>query len=195
MARAEILPDQAVLLLDDLTRIVARACSAILEISPNVPAAIKPDRSPVTDADVASETVILESLAKLLPEIPVVSEEKMSSHAAPILDGSFFLVDPLDGTREFIAGRDEFTVNIGLVTGGTPILGIVAAPKRGQLWRGVVGLRTERMRILDDNVDEPQPIRTRRWPTQNGVAAVTWVVLLGAGVGACGAGVGARGAA
>jgi 3'(2'), 5'-bisphosphate nucleotidase len=170
---SEILPDQAVRLLDDLTRIVARACSAILEISPSVPAAIKADQSPVTAADVASETVILEALAKLLPKIPVVSEEKMSSQAAPVLDTSFFLVDPLDGTREFIAGRDEFTVNIAIVTGGTPILGIVAAPRRKQLWRGVVGARAEKMRLLGDNADEARPIRTRRWPTQSAIALVS----------------------
>src|SRR6185437_11767243 len=63
------------------------------------------------------------------------------------LDPSFIVVDPLDGTREFLAGRDEFTVNVGIVTNGVPIAGIIAAPAKGLLWRGVVGGRAERLRL------------------------------------------------
>jgi 3'(2'), 5'-bisphosphate nucleotidase len=169
----EILPDQAAGLLDDLTKIVAHACAVIRDISPTAAGQhLKPDQSPVTAADVASEVAILEGLAKLMPEAPVLSEEMVSSKGPPVLDGSFFVVDPLDGTREYIAGRDEFTVNLGIVTRGTPILGIIAAPKRGQLWRGIVGGKVERLRLLADGADQPQSIRTRRWPSV-GVAVVS----------------------
>jgi 3'(2'), 5'-bisphosphate nucleotidase len=170
----EILPDQATGLLDDLTRIVARACAVIREISPAAAGAqLKPDQSPVTAADVASEAAILDGLLRLLPEAPVLSEEMASAKAPPALGGSFFVVDPLDGTKEFIAGRDEFTVNLAIVTRGTPVLGIIAAPRRGQVWRGIVGRQAERLRLLADSADEPRPIRTRRWPTQGGVAVVS----------------------
>jgi 3'(2'), 5'-bisphosphate nucleotidase len=169
----EILPDQAADMLDDLTKIVARACTVIRDISPAAAGAqLKPDQSPVTAADTASEAAILDGLARLMPEVPVLSEEMASAKAPPALDGSFFVVDPLDGTREYIAGRDEFTVNLAIVTRGTPILGIVAAPNRGQLWRGIVGAQAERLRLLADGADEPQAIRTRRWPSV-GVAVVS----------------------
>jgi 3'(2'), 5'-bisphosphate nucleotidase len=83
------------------------------------------------------------------------------------------MVDPLDGTKEFLAGRDEFTVNLAIVTGRTPIAGIIAAPKRGLLWRGIVGRGTERLRLLADGADKPQAVRTRRWPAQDGVVVVS----------------------
>jgi 3'(2'), 5'-bisphosphate nucleotidase len=170
----EILPDQAARLLDDLTAIVARACAVIRDISPAAAGAQpKPDQSPVTAADVASEAAILEGLAKLMPEVPVLSEEMASAEAPPPLHGSFFVVDPLDGTREFIAGRDEFTVNLAIVARGTPVLGIIAAPNRGQIWRGIVGRQAERLRLLTDGADQSRPIRTRRWPEQYGVAVVS----------------------
>jgi 3'(2'), 5'-bisphosphate nucleotidase len=175
LARAfEILPDQAARLLGDLTGIVARASTVIRAISPAAAGVqLKPDQSPVTKADVASEAAILEGLARLLPDVQVVSEEMASAKAPPPLDGSFFVVDPLDGTREFIAGRDEFTVNLAIVTRGTPVLGIIAAPNRGQVWRGIVGGQAEQLRLLADGADQSRPIRTRRWPEQNGVAVVS----------------------
>jgi 3'(2'), 5'-bisphosphate nucleotidase len=170
----EILPDQAAGLLDELTGIVARACTLIRAISPaDAGQQLKDDKSPVTRADVASEAAILEGLARLLPEAPVISEEMASGQASPALNGSFFVVDPLDGTREFIAGRDEYTVNLAIVTRGTPIAGIVAAPARGQLWRGIVGGKAERLRLLAEGADAPVSIRTRRWPQQDGVALVS----------------------
>jgi 3'(2'), 5'-bisphosphate nucleotidase len=171
----EITPDQAVRLLNDLTAIVARASAVIRGISPVAAGAqLKPDQSPVTAADVASEAALLEGLARLVPDAPVVSEE-MAGRKAPssALSGSFFLVDPLDGTREFIAGRDEFTVNLAIVTRGTPVAGIIAAPNRGQVWRGVVGGKAERLRLLADGADQPQTVHTRRWPAQGAIALVS----------------------
>ncbi len=158
----------------ELTAIVARACALIRDISPGTAARkLKPDQSPVTAADEASEAAILEDLARLLPGVPVISEELSGRQAPPKLGGSFILVDPLDGTREFLAGRDEFTVNLAIVTHGTPLAGIVAAPKRGQVWRGVVGSGAERLRLTADGAVEPQAIRTRRWPAERAVAVVS----------------------
>ena len=87
----------------------------------------------------------------------------------PVFDARYsgahwFLVDPLDGTREFIAGRDEYTVNIGLVSDGAPILGIIVAPALGLIWRGIVGRGAERLEFSSGEISQPQPIHTRTRP-------------------------------
>ena len=170
---SEILPAQAAQLLDGLTAIIARACAEIRAVSPSTVAQrMKADRSPVTAADEASEAMILQGVARLLPAVPVVSEESTDGDKTQ-LDGSFLMVDPLDGTREFLAGRDEFTVNLAIITRGVPIAGIIAAPKRGHVWRGITGMKAERLRLLDDGADQPQTIRTRGWPGQGAIAAVS----------------------
>lgn len=94
----------------------------------------KVDQSPVTAADKAAEAVILEALAILRPDIPVVAEELASEGKLPDIGPVFFLVDPLDGTREFIGKREEFTVNIALIVDGSPYLGVVYAPALGALY-------------------------------------------------------------
>ncbi len=172
-ANPEITPAEAAKLMDALTAIVARASAVILAVSPESGHKLKADQSPVTAADEASEAEILRGLARLLPGVPVVSEEMSGRQAPPKLHGSFILVDPLDGTREFIAGRDEYTVNVAIVTGGTPIAGIVATPKQHKVWRGIVGRGAERLRMLADGADQPQAIRTRRWRAAQGVAVVS----------------------
>jgi 3'(2'), 5'-bisphosphate nucleotidase len=133
---------------------------------------LKADQSPVTVADEASEALIIEGIARLLPGVPVISEESADAKRDRF-DGSFLIVDPLDGTREFLAGRDEFTVNLAIITGGVPIAGIIAAPARGRVWRGVVGIKAERLRLLEDGADQAQPIHTRVWPHEGAVAAVS----------------------
>ena len=174
MPGSEILPAEAVRLLDELTRIIAHACAEIRAISPvTVVQRVKPDRSPVTVADERSEAVILQGLARLLPGVPVISEESANDQPTTGLDKSFLIVDPLDGTREFIAGRDEFTVNLAIVTRGVPVAGIIAAPARGQVWRGVVGEKAERLRLLADGADNARAIQSRRWPDQGAVATVS----------------------
>jgi 3'(2'), 5'-bisphosphate nucleotidase len=173
-ADLDIPPARAAALMDDLTKIVARAASVIRDFSPDtVGRQIKADQSPVTAADEAAEAAILEGLAALLPGVPAVSEEKSGREAAPALGGCFLMADPLDGTKEFLAGRDEFTVNLAVVRGGTPIAGIIAAPARGQVWRGVTGHGAERLRLTDDGADRPQAIKTRAWPAAGGVAVVS----------------------
>jgi 3'(2'), 5'-bisphosphate nucleotidase len=100
--------------------------------------AYKKDDSPVTAADHAAEAIILRRLRAHFAEIPIVAEEEVAAGRAPEVGHSFFLVDPLDGTREFVAGRPEFTVNIALVHAGTPTLGVVYAPAMGGLFGGDV---------------------------------------------------------
>jgi 3'(2'), 5'-bisphosphate nucleotidase len=165
-------------LLDGLTAIASRASAAIVAIAlPALAQRNKPDHSPVTLADEASQTVILEGLNRLLPGVPVVSEEAVAMVAPGNLDRQFILVDPLDGTRELLAGRDEFTVNIALVSDGQPIAGVVAAPARGIVWRGIVGGAAERF-ILAPGSDlnaarERTPIRTRAPPKDALVALMS----------------------
>ena len=144
----EITPRQAEQHLDALTEIVSRAAAATLATPfSSVERRIKNDLSPVTAADEASEAVIVEGLSRLLPGITVIAEESVGRAAAASLEPSFVVVDPLDGTKEFLAGRDEFTVNVAIVTHGVPIAGIIAAPAQGLLWRGVVGGKAERLRL------------------------------------------------
>jgi 3'(2'), 5'-bisphosphate nucleotidase len=88
----------------------------------------KADHSPVTEADRQSEAIILEGLARLAPGVPVIAEEEVAAGRIPALDGPFFLVDPLDGTKGFIKGRPQFTINIGLIEDRRPVFGLVYAP-------------------------------------------------------------------
>ncbi|MGH6684520.1 MAG: 3'(2'),5'-bisphosphate nucleotidase CysQ family protein [Pseudolabrys sp.] len=144
----EITPQQAERLLDALTEIVARAAAATLAMPfSSVERRLKDDQSPVTAADEAAEAVIVEGLSRLLPGITVIAEESVGRTAAASLEPSFVAVDPLDGTKEFLAGRDEFTVNVAIVTHGVPIAGLIAAPAQGLLWRGVVGDKAARLRL------------------------------------------------
>jgi len=102
----------------------------------------KTDQSPVTEADHAAEALILAGLRRPLPgvaELPVIAEEEVAAGRQVEPGDSFWLVDPLDGTREFAAGADSFTVNIGLVRRGRAVLGAVALPATGELFLGLVG--------------------------------------------------------
>ena len=108
----------------------------------------KTDESVVTEADHAAEALIVEALRAATPGIPVVAEEEIAAGHEPDQHHEYWLVDPLDGTREFSAGRDEFTVNIGLVRDGRAVLGAVGVPAYGELFGGLVG---------------PTPAASRAW--------------------------------
>ena len=99
----------------------------------------KEDRSPVTEADHAAEAIIVAGLRAAAPDIPVIAEEEVAAGRITEPTAEYWLVDPLDGTREFAAGNDEFAVNIGLVRNGRPVLGVVAIPAAGELFGGIVG--------------------------------------------------------
>jgi 3'(2'), 5'-bisphosphate nucleotidase len=165
-------------LLDELTTVVSAAGAAILVTrSGSLDTRIKPDQTPVTACDHAAEAVILEGVARLLPGICIVSEEAASRALPQRIPDSFVLVDPLDGTRELIAGRDEFTINVAIIAGGRPRLGIVAAPAQALLWRGIEGRGAERLRLSPgapaSAAQARSPIRTRPSPRSALVAAVS----------------------
>lgn len=99
----------------------------------------KIDLSPVTEADQAAEALIVAGLRHATPDIPVVAEEEIAGGHVVVASPQFWLVDPLDGTREFTSGNDEFAVNIGLVRNGRVALGVVGVPAMGELFGGIVG--------------------------------------------------------
>jgi 3'(2'), 5'-bisphosphate nucleotidase len=99
----------------------------------------KGDNSPVTEADHRAEVLIAAGLREAAPGIPVVAEEEHEAGVSGQATGCYWLVDPLDGTRDFASGRDQFTVNIGLVRDGVAVLGVVAVPVTGELFGGIVG--------------------------------------------------------
>ena len=127
-------------LLEDIAVAAAEAGEAILKIvEGGFEVESKDDLSPVTIADRAAELIILAALAKAAPGVPVVAEEEVAAGRIPAFEDTYFLVDPLDGTKEFIRGGDDYTVNIGLIVGGTPLLGAVFAPARGTIYAGLAG--------------------------------------------------------
>ena len=127
-------------LIDDLSIAAREAGEAILQIvRRGFEVESKQDTSPVTEADRAAELVILAALARAAPGVPVIAEEEVAAGRIPAHDQTYFLVDPLDGTKEFIRGGDDYTVNIGLIENGAPKLGIVFAPATGRLHGGCVG--------------------------------------------------------
>lgn len=166
--------DAAAELMESLTDIVAQAGAAVLAVNrSNMLVKGKTDGSPVTEADMAADRIIAEGLAKLIPQVPTLSEERTHLAERPYKN-SFFLIDPLDGTQEFVSGRDEFTINLALVTHGKPLLGIVAAPALGLIWRGLVGRGAERLLVTKDaQARAAQPIKTRPHPGRGGAWIVT----------------------
>lgn len=96
----------------------------------------KADHSPVTDADEEAEHLILKALREIAPGVPIVSEEAAAGGHIPDVEHAFFLVDPLDGTKEFLARNGEFTVNIALIDHGRPVMGVVYAPAFARLFGG-----------------------------------------------------------
>jgi 3'(2'), 5'-bisphosphate nucleotidase len=128
-------------LVDGVIEAVAAAGEAILRVygQERIDVTAKADDSPVTAADHAAHRILADALATLAPEIPVLSEEGEHAGAAERAGWNLlWVVDPLDGTREFLARNDEFTVNVALVEGGRPTLGVVGVPARGQVFAGRV---------------------------------------------------------
>ena len=155
----------AAALMEPLTDLVVQAGTAGLAVDRgSMRVEGKCDGSPVTEADLAADRILGEGLARLAPDIPALSEERVQG-AKPPFRGSFFLIDPLDGTKEFVAGRSEFTINLALVTNGMPLLGIIGAPALGWLWRGLVGRGAERLRLnAAAGRGVAEPIHTRALP-------------------------------
>jgi 3'(2'), 5'-bisphosphate nucleotidase len=130
-------------------------------------ARIKSDRSPVTDADEEAEKLILAELSTAYPGVPVVAEEEAAAGRIAQTGAHFFLVDPVDGTKEFIKHGGEFTVNIGEIRDGAPVSGVVLAPAIGRLFVGAVGEGA--FELSDDGIRAI----TARKPAADGLVAVS----------------------
>ena len=127
-------------LVDQLAEAAREAGEAILTVvRRGFEVESKHDTSPVTEADRAAELIILAALARAAPGVPVIAEEEVAAGRIPAHGDTYFLVDPLDGTKEFIRGGDDYTVNIGLIENGSPKLGVVYAPAVGRLHGGCIG--------------------------------------------------------
>jgi 3'(2'), 5'-bisphosphate nucleotidase len=160
-------PDHA--LLAEIERLARAAGDTVLDVyRAPFDVASKIDGSPVTEADRRAEDLIVAGLARLVPGIPVVAEEAASRGDLPVSGARFWLVDPLDGTREFVARNGEFTVNIAFIEGGEPALGVVFAPAIGRLYAAATGLGA----FVDDGGGR-RAIRARRAPASALVAAVS----------------------
>jgi 3'(2'), 5'-bisphosphate nucleotidase len=121
----------------------------------------KADQSLVTEADRAAEAIILAGLRNALPGCSVVAEEEAAGGKISVAGAEFWLVDPLDGTREFTGGGDDFAVNIGLVRNGRPVLGVVGVPATGEIYGGIVGIGAWRRKD-----GQTTPIAARRPPAE-----------------------------
>ncbi len=156
-----------------LTREIAIAAAATLAASRQV--RIKADQTPVTDADERSQAILLGALSRLMPGIAVVSEEMTNPPSR--LDDVFALIDPLDGTKEFVAGLNEYTVNLAIIKDGEPIVGIVAVPAEGMIYRGGRRHGAERLPMSPGGADPDfaiaRPVRVRIPPPGGVVAAVS----------------------
>ena len=151
--------------LSDLTAIALQGGEEIMKIYATAfDTATKADSSPVTEADLNCEAVMKPLLAKLAPNVVIVAEEAMSEGHVPAEARQLFLVDPLDGTKEFISRNGDFTVNIALVEDGVPIAGVVYAPAIDTLWAGSMSEGAFRAVVKDGVIGERQAITTRSAP-------------------------------
>jgi 3'(2'), 5'-bisphosphate nucleotidase len=155
-------------LLDPILEIAAEAGRAIMEIyNREFAVELKDDRSPLTEADRAAHGIIVAGLRKLSPVLPVLSEESAGIEIENRREwNQYWLVDPLDGTKEFIKRNGEFTVNIALIDDREPVMGVVVAPAIGTVYAGIVGVGAFK-RVADVE----QPITVQR-PAQEPLRVV-----------------------
>jgi 3'(2'), 5'-bisphosphate nucleotidase len=159
-------------LVEGLTRAVADAAAAILAVGRDaIDVRTKANATPVTAADERSQSLLVEAVGRLLPGLDVVAEEMASLPALP--GDPFVLIDPLDGTKEYVAGSSEYTVNLAVIAGGRPVAGFLAVPAAGTLYRGLAGRGAERLHFVPDRIGEPEPIRTRTGPAGGLVGTVS----------------------
>ena len=161
-------------LLDGLVEASIAAGAAIMAIyDSDFAVTMKQDSSPVTEADAAGEAIILEALAGLSPDVPVVAEEEAAAGRIPDTDGHFYLVDPLDGTKEFVGRNGDFTVNIALIESHAPSLGVVFAPVERRIFVGDVqcGVAWTASVGEDGTIGPRHALRIRSVPVE-GLAAV-----------------------
>jgi len=136
---SRLVDQQGLQYLVDLTDEAGNAIMAIYARRESLQNTVKADSSPLTDADLASNDILLRGLSARWPQIPVLSEESVNAFSADEHPPLYWAVDPLDGTKEFIKGNGEFTVNVALVVNGEPQVGVVGAPALGLMYTGAMG--------------------------------------------------------
>lgn len=152
-------PEARRALLEALVDPVRRAADAIEDVRKGgITARQKADKSPVTAADEAAEEIIEAALKRLTPDIPIIGEEAFSAGLAPEnIGGTFWLIDPVDGTKEFVRGGKDYTVNVGLIINYEAVLGVLMSPREGTLWAGAEGAGAFRL----DHQNRREDITTR----------------------------------
>ena len=157
-------------LVEGFAALASRAGAAILACR-GTKGRLKPDGSPVCAGDQQAEDIILAGLQDLAPGVPVVSEESFDAATASATD-NFILVDPLDGTREFLSGSDDFTVNIAVIRHGRPVLGCLYAPAYEALWLANGDARRFRLAAGASlaSAGAGEPARTRQWQAGHALA-------------------------
>ena len=160
-------------MLQTLAEIALEAGAAILDAyaALDCSARAKDDGSPVTDADAAAEAIILNALRQAYPGAPVVAEEEAAAGRVPECGRRFFLIDPLDGTKEFLSRNGDFTVNIAVIEDGRPVRGIVYAPAHGLLYAGEEGAGALVSHVKDGARGAWRSISARR-PSGDGLSVV-----------------------
>ena len=139
MSIHKVLDKQGLDFLVDLVDAAGEAILAIYACKDQLANTVKDDSSPLTEADLASNDILLKGLSKRWPTIPVLSEESVNGFSDGEKPELYWAVDPLDGTKEFLKGNGEFTVNIALVVNGEPQIGVVGAPALGLIYVGAYG--------------------------------------------------------
>ncbi|SHM18901.1 3'(2'),5'-bisphosphate nucleotidase CysQ [Vreelandella subglaciescola] len=176
-------------LLSAVTRIARDAGEAIMDVyARGFSVTEKADHSPLTEADLAAHRVIVAGLAALPEAIPILSEEDAGSFSRPDAQARYWLVDPLDGTKEFIKRNDEFTVNIALIERGRPVLGVVLVPVTGVAYVAAAGLGAHKIHADGKCVAisvAGRPAAGATWRVMGsrshaGVALAGWLETLGA---------------
>jgi 3'(2'), 5'-bisphosphate nucleotidase len=158
---------EAARLLAAIADLASIAGARIVELAAaGSPPRMKPDRSPATAADDAAEAILSEGLERIFPGVPIVAEESASRRMPEAPTGAYVLVDPVDGTRELVAGRDEYTVNVALVDAGVPRLGVLYAPAKRALYLGGNGEALRAALVPGARFDRAAavPIRARARP-------------------------------
>jgi 3'(2'), 5'-bisphosphate nucleotidase len=153
-------------LMDGMVAAAVAAGQAIMEVyATDFTSKSKADASPVTEADERAEAIILDALRRIAPMVPVIAEEEAAAGRCPPTGERFFLVDPLDGTREFVSRNGEFTVNIALVESGVPVAGVVYAPALRRIFTGgPFGAREGRVEA--GSVGDLRPVSVRSPPAE-----------------------------
>lgn len=155
------------ILLEKVEQLAVEAGEAIMQVyCREFAVELKADHSPLTEADKAAHVIIVRGLQALTPDVPVLSEEDTQRFEGANADGFYWLVDPLDGTKEFIKRNDEFTVNIALIEHGQPVLGVVVAPALSLTYVAASGLGAFKIAVDGKYVaihTDPAPLEGQPW--------------------------------